>query len=407
MPTFSKIDAHWMSLALKLAQNGRFSTTPNPNVGCVIIDSNGNLIGEGFHQKSGQAHAEVNALLNAGFVPNEAHHQTSHESTKHSSLAQAIPLTAGSTVYVTLEPCSHVGKTPPCALALIEAKVSRVVIASVDNNPEVKHKGIQLLLDAGIQVDVGLMASEAEKLNTAFNHRMTKKRPFVAVKLATSLDGKTALSNGKSKWITGKQARANVQVERALSCAILSGADTVISDDPKLNVRCDELPEFEKTLFQQRGAQPIRVIVDGQNRLNNSYQIFQDEHPVIVFNARHNNNLTSPNVEQIQVGQVDSSNTRLTEARKYLDLHAIMHILAQKQVNRVWTETGSALSGALLSANLVNELIIYQAPMLLGSDARGAIDIGALSNLNEAIKTEFQEVTQVGSDLKLRLLIKS
>ncbi|MFQ3250800.1 MAG: diaminohydroxyphosphoribosylaminopyrimidine deaminase [Glaciecola sp.] len=400
MPKFTKLDAQWMSLALKLASKGRFSTTPNPNVGCVIVDAKNNIIGKGYHQKSGQAHAEVNALVDAGFVP----HQNTDIKTANS---QSKPITEGATAYVTLEPCSHVGKTPPCALALIEARISRVVIASVDKNPEVKHKGIQLLLDAGIKVDVGLMEAEADKLNIAFNHRMTKNSPFVTVKLATSLDGRTALANGKSKWITGTKARANVQVERALSCAILSGADTVLADNPKLNVRCDELPEFENTLFKQRGTQPIRIIIDGQNRLDNSYQIFQDEHPVIVFNAEHNKNLSTLNVEQIQVGLVDSNNIRTSEARKYLDLQAIMHVLAKKQINRVWTETGSALSGALMNANLVNELIIYQAPMLLGSDARGAADIGVLNNLDEAIKPDLQEVIQVGNDLKLRLSITS
>lgn len=415
MSLFTHIDAHWMSLALKLASKGRFSTTPNPNVGCVVVDAAGHLIGQGYHQKAGQAHAEVNALGAAGFVPNQALHDIDLHSPERSVQLHSIqhkthqpqPTTAGSTAYVTLEPCSHIGKTPPCALALIEAKVSRVVIASVDKNPEVTNKGIQLLLDAGIQVDTGLMGAEAQKLNKAFNYRMTHQLPYVTVKLATSLDGKIALANGKSKWITGPKARANVQIERAKSCAILSGADTVIADNPKLNVRIDELPEFERNLFQQRARQPIRVIIDGQNRLNDSYQLFKDEHPVLVFNAKYNPHLKANNVEQIQVGQVAQSENSTSEPRQYLDLQAIMHALAEKQVNRVWTETGSALSGALLSANLVNELIIYQAPMLLGSNARGAIDIGDLTSLDQAIKTQLAEVTQVGNDLKLRLTLKS
>ena len=362
MPKFTVADAKWMSVALKLANRGRFSTTPNPNVGCVIVDKQGQLLGKGFHQKAGQAHAEVNALIDAGYTP----HEKTQNNVTH---IEQRPITAGATAYVTLEPCSHFGKTPPCALALIEAQVSRVVIASVDKNPEVRNKGIQLLLDAGIQVDTGLMAHEAEKLNTAFNYRMTHNFPFLTVKLACSLDGKTALANGKSKWITGAKARANVQIERAMSCAIMSGADTVIADDPKLNVRLNELPDFERTLFENRDAQPIRVIIDGQNRLNDAYQIFNDEHSVIVFNAQYNKQLISPNVEQIQIEQVNSNINLSSEARKYLDLKAIMRVLAEKQINKVWTETGSALSGALLNANLVNELIIYQAPILLGSQA--------------------------------------
>ena len=400
MPKFSKIDAHWMSIALKLASNGRFSTMPNPNVGCVIVDIKGNLIGQGYHQKAGQGHAEVNALFDAGFIP----HQNSAIS---QSYPHFTPVTSGATAYVTLEPCSHTGKTPPCTTALIEAQIARVVIASVDSNPEVMNKGIVLLQEAGIQVDTGLMGSEAQKLNTAFNFRMTHNKPWVIVKLATSIDGKTALKNGQSKWITGSKSRINVQLERACSCAFLSGADTVIADDPKLNVRIDELPEFASSLFQKRAAQPVRVIIDGQNRLHNNYQIFQDEHKVMVFNAQHNPLLTANNIEQIQVALLDPKGNQTTQHRQYLDLQAIMHVLAEKQINRVWTETGAALSGALLNMNLVNELIVYQAPMLLGSDARGAVNIGQLTNLQQAIETEFEEVTQVGGDLKIRLLIKS
>lgn len=400
MPKFTKIDAHWMSIALKLAQKGRFSTMPNPNVGCVIVDKNNQLIGQGFHQKSGQAHAEVNALINAGFIP---HQNPASEPT----VRQDKPVTHGATAYVTLEPCNHTGKTPPCALALIEAQIARVVIASIDKNPQVMNNGIAQLKEAGIQVDTGLMASEAQKLNTAFNFRMTNSLPWVIVKLATSIDGKTALKNGESKWITGPEARANVQVERAASCAILSGADTIIADDPKLNVREAALPVFESALFKLRAAQPVRVIIDGQNRLHNNYQIFQDGHKVIVFNADHNLQLTAKNIEQIQVPLVVSTEHQFAEARQYLDLQAIMLLLAEKQINRVWTETGAALSGALLTANLVNELVIYQAPMLLGSDARGAVNIGQLTSIEQAVKTEFKEVTQVGKDLKLRLSIKS
>jgi diaminohydroxyphosphoribosylaminopyrimidine deaminase/5-amino-6-(5-phosphoribosylamino)uracil reductase len=400
MSTFTKTDAHWMAMALKLACNGRFSTTPNPNVGCVIIDASGNLIGQGYHQQAGQGHAEVNALIDAGCTP---HQHVAPDQVGH----HAMPVTMGATVYVTLEPCSHTGRTPPCAKALIDAQVARVVIASIDKNPEVRHKGIALLQDAGIKVDVGLMDAEAQKLNTAFNFRMAHNLPWVIVKLATSLDGKTALQNGESKWITGPESRANVQIERALSCAILSGADTVIADNPKLNVRTEELPELECSLFKKRASQPLRVIIDGQNRLHNNYQIFKDEHQVIVFNALHNPQLTAKSIEQIQVSLADSILIESSQPRQYLDLQVIMRTLAAKQINRVWTETGAALSGALLNANLVNELIVYQAPMLLGSDARGAANIGQLTSLQNAIKTEFEEVTQVGNDLKLRLSIKS
>lgn len=396
MSIFTDVDAKWMALALKLARKGRFSTSPNPNVGCVIVNGQGDLLGQGYHQKSGQAHAEVNALIDAGFVPHQENSLLGHK-----------PSTAGATAYVTLEPCSHVGKTPPCALALIDAQIARVVISSIDKNPQVMNKGIELLQAAGIQVDTGLMEAEALALNAPFNYRMTHNLPWVTIKLATSLDGKTALANGQSKWITGSHARANVQIERAQSCAILSGADTVIADDPKLTVRVNELPEFERRLFEQRGSSPVRVIIDGQNRLHDNYQLFSDGSPVIVFNAHGNPKLSRSNIEQIQVAQVNASPPSTPEARQYLDLRAIMHILAEKQINKVWTETGSALSGALLRAKLVNELIIYQAPMLLGNEGRGAIDIGHLTSLDQAVKTAFSEVTKIGNDLKLRLSIKS
>lgn len=419
MSIFSKIDAHWMSVALKLANQGRFSSMPNPNVGCVIINAAGNLIGQGFHQKAGQAHAEVNALIAAGFTPGqtsiENHVQSPVSATSEKKTSQ--PTTAGATVYVTLEPCCHFGRTPPCALALIEAQVARVVIASIDTNPEVHNKGVALLEQAGIQVESGLMANEANKLNCAFNYRMRTSLPWVTIKLATSLDGKTALANGESKWITGPQARTDVQIERSMSCAILSGADTVIADNPRLNVRSGALCKSVKHMFLQRESQPLRVIIDGQNRLDDHYQIFHDDSPVLVFNAHNNPKLTAKNTQQIQVpfAQTDPIISMAMptlakdplEARQFLDLHAIMHELAKRQINRLWTEAGASLSGALFAAHLVNELIIYQAPKLLGNDAKGMLNIGSLTQLDQAIHTAFQEVTQIGSDLKLRFTIKS
>ncbi len=418
MLAFSKDDAYWMSQALKLAKKGRYSTTPNPNVGCVIVGINGALLGQGYHQRAGEAHAEVNALIDAATKrkkPNGQPNEIVQESVKE---IDSKPVTFGATAYVTLEPCSHVGKTPPCALALIEAQVTRVVIASVDKNPLVQNNGIRLLKEAGIQVDIGLMEREASALNVGFNYRMTNNLPWLTVKLATSLDGKIALSNGKSKWITGLPARINVQVERARSCAILSGADTVIMDNPRLSVRVNELPTSEKEKFLLRQTQPLRVLIDGQNRLHDDYQIFNDGHPVLVFNAKHNNKLRSVNTEQFQVpvnnapandfslGKQDSKDMQ-AESRQYLSLTAIMHELANRQINRLWTEAGASLCGALFKASLVNELIIYQAPILLGSDAKGAIDLGSIEHLEKVIKSQFDEVVQIGNDLKLRLLIKS
>ena len=245
-----------MLRALELAAKGRYSTTPNPRVGAVIVDDAGQLVGEGYHQKSGEAHAEVHALR------------------------QAKDKAKGATCYVTLEPCSHMGKTPPCADALIAAGVKKVIIASVDANPLVNHNGIAKLKQAGIAVETGLLKDQADDLNRAFFHRMQHAMPWVTVKLASSLDGKTALANGVSKWITGEKARADVQDLRAQSCAILSGADTVLADNPQLNVRPSLLSKEAQTAFAYRQKQPLRVLVDSKNRLNDDCLHFQHWKPL-------------------------------------------------------------------------------------------------------------------------------
>jgi diaminohydroxyphosphoribosylaminopyrimidine deaminase/5-amino-6-(5-phosphoribosylamino)uracil reductase len=229
---FSAFDAEMMARALSLARKGIYSTTPNPHVGCVLVSPDGNIIAEGFHQKAGDAHAEVNALQKAG--------------------TESI----GATAYVTLEPCSHQGKTGPCALALIDAKIQKVIIACRDPNPNVNGSGIDMLQEAGIEVSIGLMESTALKINAAFFTRMHLRRPLITVKLAASLDGKTALASGESQWITSKQARTDVQHYRASACAILSGADTVIADNPKLNVRPNELKILSQSSFLGAIASP-------------------------------------------------------------------------------------------------------------------------------------------------------
>ncbi|MBF7074712.1 bifunctional diaminohydroxyphosphoribosylaminopyrimidine deaminase/5-amino-6-(5-phosphoribosylamino)uracil reductase RibD [Glaciecola sp. MH2013] len=381
--SFSSDDAKWMALAIEEAKKGCCSTTPNPAVGCVIVNAKNELLGKGYHIKAGSAHAEVNALKAAGFSP-------------HQGDTPPLSLT-GATAYVTLEPCSHTGRTPPCAKALIEAKIARVVIASVDLNPLVHNQGIALLEKAGISVQSGLMEKEAQSINRAFNYRIVHDRPFVSVKLAASIDAKTALLNGESKWITGEPARADVQIERANSCAILSGADTVISDNPRLNVRPDTLPSAQRNAFKARQKQPLRVIIDGKNRLNNNYQIFQDGQPVLVFNAQHNNGLTGPECEQVQVPKKGD----------YLCLDAIMQHLAMRQINRVWTEAGAKLCGALFHEAWVNELIVYQAPMLLGNKARALVEFPEITSLAQAQRLCFTEITQLGNDLKLRITVKS
>jgi diaminohydroxyphosphoribosylaminopyrimidine deaminase/5-amino-6-(5-phosphoribosylamino)uracil reductase len=390
MPQFSASDAKWMALALKLAYKGRYSTTPNPMVGCVIVSADGVLLGKGYHQKAGQAHAEVNALIDAGFIP----HQTSSDSIN--TATNPLP-TQGATAYVTLEPCSHTGRTPPCAKALIEAKIKRVVIASIDANPLVKNQGLAMLRQAGLSVETGLMASVAAEMNVAFNYRMQHQKPWVCVKLACSLDGRTALENGKSKWITSANSRLDVQQERAAACAILSGADTVIADNPRLDVRENELRESTRSLFSVREKQPMRVIIDGKNRLHNRYQLFNDGQQVVVFNTEFNPQLTGPHCQQIQI----------TKKGDFVDLDEMMDKLASMQINRVWTEAGPSLCGALFEQGLVNEFVLYQAPMLLGNSAKGIINIQSITELNKAISLESTEITQLGNDLKRRFRVKS
>ena len=371
---FSTFDAKMMARALTLARKGKYSSTPNPHVGCVIVDQTSQIVGEGFTQPAGEDHAEVNALQQAG--------------------AKSV----GATLYVTLEPCAHYGKTPPCALALIKANVKKVVIACTDPNPSVNGKGIKMLLDAGIEVSTGLMQNTALALNEAFFTRIKYDRPFITVKLAASIDGKTALQNGESQWITSLQARADVQRHRASVCAILTGADTVIADNPQLNVRPNELSESIAQQFAWRGKQPLRVVIDSQNRLSREKsQIFNDGHASLVYNLKNNVNLGIKKddlVSQQQVASIKSGD------REYADLQLVLTDLASKGINHLWVEAGEKLSGALFDLGLVNRLILYQAPKLLGSSGRGLTQITAKSSLSEALTGDVINVSRIGPDIK-------
>ncbi len=368
--TFTTDDAKFMARALKLAEKGRHSTTPNPQVGCVIVSSQGEVIGEGFHKTAGQAHAEVYALKQAG------------------------DKAKGATVYVTLEPCSHTGRTPPCADALIKAGVKKVIISAIDPNPEVSGGGIERLKTANIEVISGLQAEASFKQNEKFFHRMSFNKPFITVKLASSLDGKTALANGKSKWITSKEARLDVQKHRATACAILTGADTVIADNPAMNIRTNELT---KDLAEQVGARAnplLRVIIDGKNRLNQSaYQIFdQNIAPTIVYNLNVNNKIST--ALQSQVGaQPNSSN-------QFVCLETLFAALAKKEINHVWVEAGPTLAGALIGLGLVNRLVLYQAPLILGDKAKSLINLHEITELGQAKKARIVEQKRVGPDTK-------
>lgn len=367
-------DAKNMARAIRLAQRGQYSVTPNPAVGCVIVSDGNQVVGEGFHIKAGTPHAEVHALAQAGVKAK------------------------GATAYVSLEPCSHYGRTPPCAKALIDAGVRRVVIAGQDANPTVAGNGIAMLKEAGIQVDCGLMQASAESLNTGFFTRMRTQKPYVIVKLAASLDGKTALHNGKSQWITSAEARRDVQIERAKSCAILSGSGTVLADNPRLNIRSDELPSAIAQQFKARQAQALRVIVDGKNQLHSSLNLITDGQPSLIYNTLLNQELCGDNVTQIQLDTAKNG--------RHIDLARMLDDLGRKQINRVWVEAGAKLAGALLDANLVDELVLYMAPKLLGTNAMDLVVTRTKDNLHEAIEAKVSSVKQIGPDIKINYLLR-
>ena len=365
---FSPQDVAFMQLALDLAKQGEFTTTPNPSVGCVLV-KDGKVVGKGFHAKAGEPHAEVIALREAG---------------KNAR---------GATAYVTLEPCSHFGRTPPCAKGLVEAGVSKVIAAMCDPNPQVAGKGLQILSDAGIQSAVGLLEENAEQLNKGFLKRMRTGKPFVQLKLAMSIDGKTAMASGESKWITGAQARADVQQYRAKASAILSTSQTVLADDPSLNVRWEELPPDVKADYpQEKLRQPVRVILDSSHKVRSDFKVFSTESPVWL------------------VGEEDYSLTDFPLFTDYLKLdrnqgetrlQALMAELGKRQINTLWVEAGATLAGALIAENLVDELIIYMAPKLLGDQARDLCHLPNLTQLADALLWQLQSCEPVGDDLQL------
>jgi len=365
MPTsspliFTAIDHAHMEQALALAQRGLFTTQPNPRVGCVIAQGEA-VVGEGWHQRAGEPHAEVFALREAG------------------------ERARGATAYVTLEPCAHHGRTPPCADALVAAGVARVVIAAEDPFAQVAGRGIEKLRAAGITVDVGLMREAARELNIGFFSRIERGRPWLRVKLAMSLDGRTALANGESKWITGEAARADVQRWRARSSAILTGSGTVLADNPQLTVR---LPQGEAF------TAPLRVVLDRQLRTPIGSHVLDDAAPTLMVHAagidpdhrfRH--------VECVAVAGQGAA----------LDLSAVLAMLAERGCNEVHVEAGPTLCGALFAAGLVDELLLYVAPLLLGDSARPLLQLPTLSDMAERWQLRPIEQRQLGNDWRLRL----
>ncbi|WP_314187034.1 bifunctional diaminohydroxyphosphoribosylaminopyrimidine deaminase/5-amino-6-(5-phosphoribosylamino)uracil reductase RibD [Aggregatibacter kilianii] len=365
---FSLKDAEFMQLALDLAKQGEFTAAPNPAVGCVLV-KNGQIVGKGFHAKAGEPHAEVMALREAG------------ENAR------------GATAYVTLEPCAHYGRTPPCAKGLVDAGVRNVIAAMYDPNPLVAGKGLGILADAGIESAVGLLKENAEELNKGFLKRMRTGRPFVQLKLAMSIDGKTAMANGESKWITGAQARADVQQYRAKASAILSTSQTVLADNPSLNVRWVELPqEVQARYIEQNLRQPVRVILDSSHKVRSDFNLFLTDSPVwLAGKDKFQLNGFSASTEYLQ----------LISNQGESHLQALMTELGKRQINTLWVEAGATLAGALIAENLVDELIIYMAPKLLGDQARDLCHLPYLTKLADAPLWELQLCEPIGDDLKL------
>lgn len=363
-------DEMYMARALKLAARGRFTTHPNPNVGCVIV-KDGEIVGEGFHYRAGEPHAEVHALRMAG------------------EKAQ------GATAYVTLEPCSHHGRTPPCCEALIAAGVSRVVAAMQDPNPQVAGRGLYRLQQEGVDVSHGLMMNEAEALNKGFLKRMRTGFPWIQLKMGASLDGRTAMASGESQWITSPHARRDVQRLRAQSHAILTSSATVLADDPALTVRWDELNADTRALYPQENLrQPLRIVLDSQNRVTPQHRIVEQAGETLFARTREDERQWPENVHTLLV----------PEHNGRLDLVVLMMLLGKQQINSIWVEAGPTLAGALLEAGLVDELIVYIAPKLLGSDARGLCVLPGLEKLEQAPHFKFNEIRHVGPDICLHLV---
>ncbi|NBX00234.1 MAG: bifunctional diaminohydroxyphosphoribosylaminopyrimidine deaminase/5-amino-6-(5-phosphoribosylamino)uracil reductase RibD [Methylophilaceae bacterium] len=360
---FTNADHEYMSLALLLAERGLYTTTPNPLVGCVLVN-HGQIIGQGAHLKAGEPHAEIMALRDA-----EA---------KFPNLIQ------GADAYVTLEPCCHFGRTPPCTDALIKAGVNRVIVAMQDPNPQVAGNGLAKLAAAGIETHHGLMEAQARELNAGFISRMTQKRPFVRVKIAASLDGKTALANGESKWITGEAARKDVQHWRARSCAILTGIGTVLADHPKMNVR--HIPN---------ARQPLRVVVDSQLRISPQAEILAGGNTLIAYVSDVERKAEALSKSGAELIKVESSEGKVC-------LKQLLSHLAERGINEVMVEAGQTLNGALLTLNLVDEFVFYYAPTLLGSNARGMVAIPALESMQNRTELCLIEVRQFGQDIRVR-----
>ncbi|MBB3231106.1 bifunctional diaminohydroxyphosphoribosylaminopyrimidine deaminase/5-amino-6-(5-phosphoribosylamino)uracil reductase RibD [Halomonas stenophila] len=361
----------WMARALVLARRGLYTTDPNPRVGCVLV-KDGRRVGEGWHQRAGEPHAEIHALRAAG--------ETAR----------------GATAYVTLEPCSHQGRTGPCAVALVEAGVARVVVAMQDPNPQVAGRGIARLREAGIEVEVGLLEAQARALNPGFIARMARGRPFVRLKMAMSLDGRTAMRSGESQWITGPRARREVQRLRARSSAVLTGVESVIFDNSRLTVRADqlELPEGEAIASRQ----PLRVVVDSRLRLPEAAACLREPGRTLVATLEGQDGERRARLEAAGAEVLPLP----AGADGRVDLAALLaHLAGQEAVNEVLLETGATLAGAMLDAELVDEMQLFVAPTLLGDEARPLFALPGLERMEQQRPLEILDIRAVGRDWRI------
>ncbi|WP_019897915.1 bifunctional diaminohydroxyphosphoribosylaminopyrimidine deaminase/5-amino-6-(5-phosphoribosylamino)uracil reductase RibD [Methylotenera mobilis] len=364
MSNFSTTDYTYMNLALRLAAQGLYTTQPNPRVGCVIVRDH-QIVGQGAHLKAGEPHAEVFALRQAGELAHDAD------------------------IYVTLEPCSHFGKTPPCVQAVIAAKPKRVIIAMQDPNPLVAGRGVDALRAQGIEVVVGLLGQEASALNAGFVSRMIHGMPYVRSKIAASLDGRTALNNGKSQWITGEAARQDVQHWRAQSCAILTGIGTVLADNPSMTVRLDPTTR-----------QPLRVVVDSHLQMPLDCKMLEPSllaaSPVFIAYAEDTQQRSAALINQ------GAELICLPNDECRIDLQKLLLELAQRGVNEVLVEAGQGLNGALLNADLIDEFVFYYAPKLMGSTAHGMFAMPEFTAMQQVPDLQVLDVRQVGTDIRVR-----
>lgn len=367
-------DEMYLTRALQLAQKGRFTTMPNPNVGCVIV-YNHQIVGEGYHIRAGEAHAEVHALRVAG------------------------NFSRGATAYITLEPCSHYGKTPPCTTALINAGIKRVVVGMLDPNPYVAGRGLHILKKSGIEVQHSVMLSEAEFINRGFLKRVRVGLPWIKLKLASSLDGRTAMSSGESKWITSIQSRQDVQLFRAESDAILSTANTVLIDNPRLNVRWAFLPEEIKHIYANTQVrQPLRIIIDSNNRVLPTHRLMRYEGKILLVRLKKDSRNWPSFVEQLLLPAVSN------QGNHYINLIKLMQNLADREINSIWVEAGATFSGVLFNFGLVDELVLYQAMKFLGSNAHPLCYLPNIKFLKDVKYFKLLDIKNIGPDIRLTLI---